>query len=276
LFRREASLAYPLPNPTTTDFILSPLLTLPESFQSAFVGEVFSCTLSANNELPHDEAARSVHGVRIGAEIISPSNPSGTVLELETPPTQDTDAKFGPGDSYQRILRLNLQDEGDHTLAVTVTYTETTVSNEGKAAGGKVRTFRKLYQFSTAQLLSVRTKACDVREGVYVLEAQLENMGDHSIVLETARMNPKSPFEARSLNWDMPGIDPKDSNPPILNPRDIHQIAFLLEGESTEDVPVSAKNPEKRFIVGQINVQWRSAMGDRGSINTGWLTAKKR
>jgi hypothetical protein len=154
------------------------------------VGEIFSCTLCANNELPPSDTTRSISGVRIAAEIISPSNPSGRALELEKKQAsadgETEQESFGPGESLQRILRLSLHEEGDHTLAVTVTYTETTVSKEGKAAGGRVRTFRKLYQFAAANLISVRTKACDVQEGVYALEAQLENLGDYALVLEVS------------------------------------------------------------------------------------------
>lgn len=275
LFQPEISLAYPLPNPTSSNFILTPLLTLPESFQSAFVGEVFSCTLSANNELPPTDKTRSISGVRIGAEIISPSNPSGASLDLDVPKDASS-ASFQPGDSLQRILKLSLQEEGDHTLAITVTYTETTVSAEGTAAGGRIRTFRKLYQFVATQLISVRTKACDVDKGVLVLEAQLENMGNYGVVLETIKMHPKEPFLSRSLNWDMPGA--QTTRAAVLNPRDIYQIAFLLEGEhekNAQETVSTTGNPEQRFIIGQINIQWRSAMGDKGSINTGWLTGKK-
>jgi hypothetical protein len=66
----------------------------------------------------------------------------------------------------------------------------------------------------------------------------------------------------------------------LLNPRDIIQVAFLVEDDSDgSDIPEttsSAANAEKRFIIGQLNVQWRSTMGDKGSITTGWLTGKKR
>jgi hypothetical protein len=92
-----------------------------------------------------------------------------------------------PGESLQRILRFELKEEGNHVLAVTVTYTETALG-EGKASGGRVRTFRKLYQFVAQQLLSVRTKAGDLsqKDGMsrYLLEAQLENMGEAAVSLE--------------------------------------------------------------------------------------------
>jgi hypothetical protein len=195
-----SSLAYPRAGPAATGFVLAPLLALPESFQSAHVGELFACTLCANVELPPggddgdgDAAKRggggkAVSGLRIGAEIASPSTPAGIQLELEdgrdgAPPAPEGGV-YAPGASVQKVLRLNLQEEGDHTLAVTVAYTETSVGDGGRASGGRVRTFRKLYQFAAASLLSVRTKAGEVDAGRYVLEAQLENLGESGVVLE--------------------------------------------------------------------------------------------
>jgi hypothetical protein len=194
-----SSLAYPRATPASTGFVLAPLLALPESFRSAHVGEPFACTLCANVEPPADHAGgadgagrgargRAVSGLRIGAEMASPSAPAGVRLELEDgrdgarPPPEG--GVYAPGASVQKVLRLNLAEEGDHTLAVTVAYTETTVGAGGRASGGRVRTFRKLYQFAAASLLGVRTKAGEVGEGRYVLEAQLENMGESGVVLE--------------------------------------------------------------------------------------------
>ncbi|ROV89215.1 hypothetical protein VMCG_09898 [Cytospora schulzeri] len=48
-----ASLAYTSPHDTNpAPFLLSPILNLPPSFGSAYVGETFSCTLCANHEIP--------------------------------------------------------------------------------------------------------------------------------------------------------------------------------------------------------------------------------
>jgi hypothetical protein len=51
-----------------------------------------------------------------------------------------------------------------------------------------VRTFRKLYQFVAQQLLSVRTKAGLLTQQAglprYLLEAQLENMGEAAVCIE--------------------------------------------------------------------------------------------
>ncbi len=61
----------------------------------------------------------------------------------------------------------------------------------------------------------------------------------------------------------------------MLSPRDVVQVAFLLEqppeDESSED---DSSLGDKR-ILGQLAIQWRSALGDRGSLSTGWLTARR-
>lgn len=189
----RASLAYSSANPDD-NFIITPVLTLPESFQSAYVGEEFSCTVCANNELPPDDFSRSISGVRVEAEMQSPSKKDDMPLQFADGTDGDNEGDaFSPGDSIQKIIRLNLNEPGQHVLAVTVTYTETQKTPDGGAAGGKVRTFRKLYQFKATTLIGVKTKAGDVRirkDGLdrYALEAQLENLGDRTVTLEVRRI----------------------------------------------------------------------------------------
>ena len=96
-------------------------------------------------------------------------------------------------------------------------------------------------------------------------------------------MNAKAPFRAKSLNWDV-ASEGAVGHAPLLNPRDIVQVAFLLEeGEAVEEVGDEKKrhshhssSGENRFVLGQLNVQWRSSMGDKGSISTGYLTGRKK
>ncbi|KAG4217451.1 hypothetical protein PC116_g34068, partial [Phytophthora cactorum] len=57
-----------------------------------------------------------------------------------------------PGDTLQRIVNFDLKEEGNHVLAVTVSYYEATETS------GRTRTFRKLYQFICKGSLIVRTK----------------------------------------------------------------------------------------------------------------------
>jgi hypothetical protein len=149
-----------------------------------------------------------VTSVQISAEMVTPS--LTVPLDMATEVSADADhmelgSSLELGKSLQRIVRHDLKEEGNHVLAVTVTYTEpykpldAEQQKEPRTSGTRVRTFRKLYQFIAQQCLAVRTKSGDLPPLVtadkrgdftkarlmrYVLEAQLENMGEVPICLE--------------------------------------------------------------------------------------------
>lgn len=259
---------------------------LPSAFGSAYVGEAFSCTLCANNELA-TSADRLVTSVKIVAEMQTPSQ----TLLLEPSPDIDEAIKsgLGPGESLQRIIRFDLREEGSHVLVVNVTYSETILSRE-TASSGRVRSFRKLYQFVAQPCLSVRTKAStlssrgagiqekmDSEPASYALEAQLENLADGPMTLESLRFDAKSPFISTSLNWDIlqPGV--LDAKLPTLSPREVFQVAFLINGRPNEGEGFNPPEVTKdgRTLLGALTIRWRSAMGDPGTLSTGWLTSRK-
>ncbi|KAL1977973.1 hypothetical protein VTN31DRAFT_832 [Thermomyces dupontii] len=289
----KASLAYPS-NDFDSQFILSPNLTLPPAFGSAYVGETFSCSLCANNEIPEDNETKVVTSVHILAEMQTPSQ----VVQLELQPVENEPlgGRLEKGQSIQKIVQFDLKEEGNHILAVSVSYTETLMADGSHAASGRVRSFRKLYQFVAQPCLSVRTKASELpaleienkalgpygksRLLRYVLEAQLENVGDGPVVIEKTLLNPKPPFKQRSLNWDMERPDSVETEKPMLNPRDVLQVAFLIEQEADQDEGVEALQRDLkrtgRAALGQLSIEWRGAMGDRGVLMTGNLLTRKR
>ncbi|KAG6068988.1 hypothetical protein E4U32_006038 [Claviceps aff. humidiphila group G2b] len=179
-----ASLAYQTPHASNPDpFLLSPILNLPASFGSAYVGETFSCTLCANNDLPPPSASpsaslsttaapsppKSIRHVRIEAEMKTPSLVGAArKLSLGCPPTEGVD--LAPGETLQRLVNFDLKEEGNHVLSVTVSYYEATETS------GRTRTFRKLYQFMCKASLIVRTKV-GVLGGV-VVAAEGEREGE--------------------------------------------------------------------------------------------------
>ena len=65
----------------------------------------------------------------------------------------------------------------------------------------------------------------------------------------------------------------EDAECPILAPRDVMQIAFLVEQRI--DGPGKEMTKDGRIILGQLTMQWRTAMGDSGSLSTGYLTTKR-
>ena len=259
-------------------FILGRVLTLPPTFGAAFVGQTFSCTLCANNELQPD-AERQISIVKVGAEMRCPSGT--TPLDAMPKDESLSSGQLQPGGSLQRIVQFDLREEGPHTLAVNVSYSETTISKDQAASGGRARSFSKLYQFPARPCLNVRTKISpfphedplDVKQ--LALEAQLDNVGDGPVTLQAVTFAPKPTFKSTSLNWDN-GPDGNEVvlNRPILSPRDVVQVAFLIEAK--DDGPTRELTRDGRIVLGQLSIQWRTAMGETGFLSTGWLTTKRR
>lgn len=138
--------------------------------------------------------------------------PTQTVrLGLLPPGSSAQEENTKPSHSTQRIVQFHLKEEGNHVLAVSVSYTETE-GQDGQATSGRVRSFRKLYQFLAQPCLSIRTKASELspkevedralgpygkgRLVRFVLEAQLENVGEGAITLEVGKPSVLRTFEA--------------------------------------------------------------------------------
>lgn len=290
-----ASLAYsPSPNGEDTNpepFILSPILNLPPSFGSAYVGETFSCTLCANHDVPDPAAAdtalysqrpaaagekKTIRDVRIEAEMKTPGSSATAKLDLVPPGADGGGADLQPGETMQRIVNFDLKEEGNHVLAVTVSYYEATETS------GRTRTFRKLYQFICKSSLIVRTKpsvlppAKSKRKGGaagggrgrrWVLEAQLENCGEDIVQLERVGLELEPGLTYVDCNWEATA-----SAKPVLHPGEVEQVCFVLE-ETVLDGVGMAKNQtqEDRVVFGVLGIGWRGEMGNRGFLSTGKL-----
>lgn len=291
--RATASLAYPSEYPDHV-FMLCPALMLPPSFGSTHVGETFACSICANNELLPGDTSRIVTSIKMSAEMQTPSQ---TIpLGLDSAIKEDGEDVSTPGHSVQKIIHFDLREEGNHVLAVNVTYTENTMTpGAGIAAiGGRSRTFKKLYQFVAQPGLSVRTKTTELPShevedktlGAYVkskllrfaLEAQLENVTDTSITLERTSLNVRAPFKSTSLGLDH-SVHQEALDRQLLNPRDVLQIAYLVEQkpEVTDglDGMKSDMGRDGRTTIGHLSIEWRGLMGERGTLTTGNLLTRR-
>lgn len=262
-----ASLAYhseAASNPSP--FLLSPAVNLPVSFGSAYVGETFSCTLCANNELPID-AAKNIRDVRIEAEMKTPG--MGAVQRLELGPSNgQPEVDLESGGTLQKVVSFDLKEEGNHVLAVTVSYYEATETS------GRTRTFRKLYQFICKASLIVRTKVGPLNpnntqeHGRWVLEAQLENCSEDVVQLEKVVLDTEPGLRYRDCNWEASG-----SEKPVLHPGEVEQVCFVVAEDCTESgVEVT---PDGRIIFGSLGIGWRGEMGNRGYLATGKLGTRR-
>ncbi|KAJ0160854.1 Trafficking protein particle complex subunit 13 [Colletotrichum tanaceti] len=286
-----ASLAYDTNASTNpAPFLLSPILNLPLSFGSAYVGEVFSCTLCANHDVPDPAMAplgpggqplagaaspkrKSIRDVRIEAEMKTPGANSIQKLELSPPnPSDDTKGTdLDPGDTLQRIVNFDLKEEGNHVLAVTVSYYEATETS------GKTRTFRKLYQFICKSSLIVRTKigplAPAARHGGrrWALEAQLENCSEDIIQLEKVVLDLADGLGYADCNWEAGrgGGDGDGDARPVLHPGEVEQVCFVVEEAGGS--PRAQQGEDGRIMFGILGIGWRGEMGNRGFLSTGKL-----
>lgn len=259
------------------------------------MGEGFDCILGVNNELP-DPSARRVTSVKLAVEMQTPSHTMG----LDLSPTNEDAARNGlaRGRSIQAICHFDLREEGNHTLAVSVSYNESFqavggvggdtggVGRAEVASGGRVRSFRKLYNFSVDPCLSVRTKASELAAPLdeesddkrstldrYALEVQLENLADGVITVEKLVFDGKLPFVSRSLNWDAEHVAI-----PTLAPREIGQVLFRIDELPPDEAQGTHKEVTKdgRNVLGTLTIHWRSAFGYLGILSTGWLTSRRR
>ena len=278
----RAALSYATERPEDA-FILGPLVTLPSSFGVLHVGESFGCVLCVNNELPKNAQNPMITGVRITATLQTPSQPDGIPLDLIGPKGEQMDGTtLAPGETFSRIVHCDLREEGTHILQPTVTYDEMTVPSDlppgvPLSTEARSRTFRKLYQFVTQQLLSVRTKIQplppsdeDSRDIEHVLEAQIENIGDVQIVIEDVRLLPKPQFVACGLNiWDV-AVSKEGTEQIHLRPGEIQQVCFMLQQSADRQDHDPSPTRDGRMTLGQMSVQWRGPMGESGSLSTAW------
>lgn len=97
----------------------------------------------------------------------------------------------------------------------------------------------------------------------------------------------RPPFKALSLNWGLGDdiTDPTDlaregRRPPLLKPRDVLQLAFLVEQQpgQTDGIEGLQRDMARdgRTCLGQLSIGWRGAMGARGFLTTGGLMSKRR
>jgi hypothetical protein len=56
----------------------------------------------------------------------------------------------------------------------------------------------------------------------------------------------------------------------VLRPRDVYQVMFVVEDREAGAAAVGGA-PK---ALAQVDIDWRSAMGEKGRLTTGWLAAR--
>ncbi|MCJ1311703.1 hypothetical protein MMC25_005376 [Agyrium rufum] len=243
-----------------------------------------------NNDLAVSNMTKTVSSVSITAEIQTPSQ----TIPLDLYPKDETRSRpsLKPAETMQKSLKFDLREEGNHCLAVSLSYSETSAAEgDNRASSGKVRSFRKLYTFVARPCLAVRTKTSEIQmrdsgtdagQSRYVLEAQVENLAEGLITLDNLTFDPQDAFQSFSINWGLLHGDQKHPDLPVLAPREVTQVVFLIEEAQgstiSAQVPVRQKQPTRdgRTILGSMGIRWRNTMGDLGTLSTGLLTTRRQ
>lgn len=67
---------------------------------------------------------------------------------------------------------------------------------------------------------------------------------------------------------------------PTLNPRDVLQVAFLIEQEEGQQEGLEGLQKDMkrdgRATLGQLSIEWRGSMGGKGFLTTGNIMTRKR
>jgi hypothetical protein len=138
------------------------------------------------------------------------------------------------------------------------------------ASGGRARSFRKLYQFVAQPVLAVRSKVSSLGMSKesgrkWMLEAQVENVGEERVVVEKVWLNGGSGIEWSGGVGREGGAQGKSI---VLKPRDVEQVMFVVRDRGWTTPGGGAK------ALAQVELDWTSAMGEKGKLMTGWLSAR--
>lgn len=246
-------------NLATGNPVPSPMLSLPGSFGTVHVGEPFSSLLSVAKD---NEDGPPV-AVSLSASMLLPEIPgSGTgqrsVTLLKDGPEQLLD-QANP--THQHVVSYEAKDPGLHVLNVTITYrviADHNADSDDSIKETSTITFRKNYRFTATLGISVKTKVSRLEStDLHLIEAQIENVSDSIMTLETVELLAQEGFDSSNCDEDA------NLNPPTLQPTDIWQQLFIVKrGEMT---PVQASPHQSK-----LTLSWRrEPMGEKGWLTTG-------
>lgn len=207
--------------------LLSTQLLVPRTQQMAYVGEEFCGVVSI--ELV-DEVDDSLVNVRVDVQ-----TPDALRSELAT-----LECDFSAQPRYEHAARLKLTQSGAWRLCVSARY----------AVGMIPQTLRRMFPIEAHRAIHVRTKISQSPRGQdsHVLEAQVENLTDTVMVVESCALIAENDWVATPL----PGADT-----PHLNPKEVYQYCFRLQRGAAPEA-------------GRLTVGWRrEPLGVKGWQTTG-------
>lgn len=244
-------------NPSSRDPPL--LLSLPQTFANLYVGETFRCVLSLDSE--SDDGDNPV-AATLAVSISTPNREHP--IAIIHPSQPDSMVTLGPRETKQYIVEFETHDPGIHVISAVVTYTSPKEESTAPA------TFTKNYRFTAENGLYVRTKISTITPESCTLEAQIENITDSTMTLETAEFLPPAGWISHSLTFEDEAASNSPANKqittPSLMPKETWQFAYIVSQDP------DYTDARQTVGMGKFSVSWRREnLGEKGWLMTGHL-----
>ena len=234
------------------EFGLGDFMLLPSTVPTIFLGQTFSVYLSIHNHSMFD-----VVSVSIKAELQLQGIKSPRIALLDVPASQIP--SFPANESNDFILQHVMQVEGVYMLACSVSY----IRHDGEK-----KQFRKFFRFPVENPLALRTKVVSLGGKLFV-EAQVSNSTKEALFISNAsviindetntyKAIPPLPFEQNN-EAGFSGY--------YLKAAHAIQLLFALTKQDLDGIPASDS-------IGYLQVEWRTALGDAGRVNSEPLRPK--
>ncbi|XP_062510121.1 trafficking protein particle complex subunit 13-like [Corticium candelabrum] len=231
-------------------FALSGVLSLPQTFGNIFLGETFTCYICIHND--SEEITTDVQ-VQTDLQTSAQRLPLGNSSIV---------SKLGPNESVDEVLHHEVKELGTHILICGVHYV---------TAQGEKLYFRKFFKFQVLKPLDVKTKFHDVNHGKALLEAQIQNITPAPMYMESVTLEPSQNYDVVDLNIFCGQSDIKEltfGKNSYLSAGDCRQYLYQLTPKATFAVD---RKKASVLNVGKLDMVWRTAMGERGRLQTSQL-----
>jgi len=149
-----------------------------------------------------------------------------------------------------------VKEGGIHILVCTVNY----VKHDGEK-----KNFKKFFKFQVTNPISVRTQTHDLQQGIF-LSAQVQNVTQSHLFLESVRFEPVPLFVATDLNSVEDLNESKLQNfgdLVYLKSSDIRQYLFKLEAKNPHD-----QRAKTSTVLGKVDIVWKANLGETGRYQT--------
>ncbi len=227
-------------------FGLTGILTLPPNFGNIFMGENFSSYISVFNQTD-----ATVGAVGIKAELQTKTK---RLTLLDT--TDEPMLQFAGGGNRDFIVESPLRELGTHILVCSAQYV---------TAAGEKRAFRQFFKFQVQPAFVIKHQARPIAHGdsagALLLEVSVQSCLPGPAFLEDVKFHEDATFCHADWSGKAANSDTDAGASCFLAPSDVRRYLYKLKPATVLPQPLM-----EPVLVGQFDLIWRSALGERGQL----------